>query len=72
MNMRLINLFPALALLAAPLSTAQQPAPAPAPEQSPEPDKNNPYNIADPGLRQVKRAYNPQLMLHRYEISINA
>lgn len=53
MNMRLINLFPALALLAAPLSTAQQPTPAPAPEQSPEPDKNNPYNIADPGLRQV-------------------
>jgi hypothetical protein len=51
--MHLVNLLPALVLLATPLSTAQQSAPAPAPEQSPEPDKNNPYNIADPGLRQV-------------------
>ncbi len=53
MKMHLVNLLPALVLLATPLSTAQQSAPAPAPEQSPEPDKNNPYNIADPGLRQV-------------------
>ena len=33
---------------------------------------NREEDLGDPGLRQVKRAYNPQLMLHRYEISINA
>ena len=30
---------------------------------------NREEDLGDPGLRQVKRAYNPQLMLHRYEIS---
>jgi hypothetical protein len=33
---------------------------------------NREEDLGDPGLRQVKRAYNPQLMLHRYEISVNA
>ena len=33
---------------------------------------NREEDLGDPGLRQVKRAYNPQLMLHRYEISIDA
>ena len=53
MKMHLINILPALALMVAPLCTAQQPTPAPAPEQTSVPDKSNPYNIADPGLRQV-------------------
>ncbi|MBR2125253.1 MAG: hypothetical protein IJ943_00785 [Akkermansia sp.] len=53
MKMHLINILPALALMVAPLCTAQQPTPAPAPEQTAAPDKSNPYNIADPGLRQV-------------------
>ena len=53
MKMHLINILPALILPVAPLSLAQQPAPAPAPEQTAAPDKSNPYNIADPGLRQV-------------------
>ena len=29
---------------------------------------NREEDLGDPGLRQVKRAYNPTLMLHRYEI----
>lgn len=53
MKMHLINLLPALILPVAPLSLAQQPAPAPATEQTAAPDKSNPYNIADPELRQV-------------------
>lgn len=53
MKMHLINLLPALILPVAPLCTAQQPTPAPATEQTAAPDKSNPYNIADPELRQV-------------------
>ena len=32
---------------------------------------NREEDLGDPGLRQVKRAYNPILMLHRYEITPN-
>ena len=32
---------------------------------------NREEDLGDPGLRQVKRAYNPAMMLHRYEMILN-